>query len=370
MDTYNRLIIIGNGLDIALGLKTRYTDFIFHYVKLRLVDLVRNGIHSISGYDEMLRLQDLTLKRTGHLRRDEVLIGMANQIIENIDTYNNYGEIVQFLNHHKITIGGSNFFNAIVKDINWCDIERTYYEELRRLFKANPKTEQKDHRKRVINALNVEFDDVKLHLEEYLKKENKRLKGLLKENQYFKPLMDSLCSNRRSDQGKVLCLNFNYTKTTENALLNCGYDEVRVINIHGLVDNEENPVIFGYGDDVDEDYNLIENSNENEFLRHFKSNRYTQNGNYEKMLSFIDQPFTFDVCIVGHSCGLSDRTMLKTIFENKNCRDIHVYHHKQGKEAKESHFYKDINISRHFDNKVLKRARLRSFNESLKIPQL
>ncbi|RMZ61337.1 hypothetical protein D1632_00105 [Chryseobacterium nematophagum] len=37
------------------------------------------------------------------------------------------------------------------------------------------------------------------------------------------------------------------------------YDDV--IHIHGELNNKSNPIIFGYGDELDEDYRIIEKLN-------------------------------------------------------------------------------------------------------------
>ncbi len=44
----NRLVIVGNGFDIAHGLKTRYEDFLYDYLILALKEFERNGIYEDS----------------------------------------------------------------------------------------------------------------------------------------------------------------------------------------------------------------------------------------------------------------------------------------------------------------------------------
>ncbi|KAA3124996.1 hypothetical protein F2A22_11265 [Alistipes onderdonkii] len=53
-------------------------------------------------------------------------------------------------------------------------------------------------------------------------------------------------------QRVTLLLNFNYTKTADLYLP--ANSDIPVNHIHGELDNEQNPVIFGYGDELDEDY--------------------------------------------------------------------------------------------------------------------
>jgi hypothetical protein len=38
---YNRLILVGNGFDLTLGMKTSYNDFLFWYLKNLLITSVK-----------------------------------------------------------------------------------------------------------------------------------------------------------------------------------------------------------------------------------------------------------------------------------------------------------------------------------------
>ena len=123
-------------------------------------------------------------------------------------------------------------------------------------------------------------------------------------------------------------------------------------------------MVFGYGDEMDLDYKLIEDIDDNEYLKFFKSFQYFQNNCYDKLLKYIDSA-KFQVYIMGHSCGLSDRIMLNTIFEHKNCRSIKIYYHEEEDPQKDNHSakkdnYLDIvkNISRHFKDKTSMRRKI------------
>lgn len=118
----------------------------------------------------------------------------------------------------------------------------------------------------------------------------------------------------------------------------------------------ENTVNFGFGDEMDDDYQSIENMDKNEYLKNFKSFQYLQNSNYKQLLDFIDTN-KFQVVILGHSCGLSDRTLLNTIFEHTNCRSIKVYYH-QKDDGSDNYTEIIQNISRHFNKKKLMREKI------------
>jgi len=164
---------------------------------------------------------------------------------------------------------------------------------------------------------------------------------------------------------KTLFLNFNYTPTVKAYLTQIeemlGLNgEFKQIQIHGRLNDNSNKINFGFGDEMDDHYKQIEGKDDNEYLKNIKSFQYLQNSNYKDLLDFIDSE-KFQVYIMGHSCGLSDRILLNTIFEHEHCRSIKVfYHEKDGKDN-----YTDIvqNISRHFNKKKMMRDKL--VNKSL-----
>lgn len=122
-----------------------------------------------------------------------------------------------------------------------------------------------------------------------------------------------------------------------------------IINIHGELDNEDNPIIFGYGDELDEDYQKIEKTQDNDFLENIKSIKYHQTCNYRDLLKFIESGI-YQVFVMGHSCGNSDRTLLNTLFEHNNCASIKVFYW-QPEEGKDDYSNLIRNISRNFNDK-------------------
>lgn len=148
---------------------------------------------------------------------------------------------------------------------------------------------------------------------------------------------------------KTLLLDFNYTNTT--ACYKENRADTKIIHIHGELNNLKNPMIFGYGDEIGEDYQKIENLEENELLKNIKSIRYLDTNNYQKLMEFIETDY-YQVFVMGHSCGNSDRTLLNTLFEHENCLSIKPYYY-QYEEKEEDNNYSDIvrNISRNFRDK-------------------
>lgn len=146
----------------------------------------------------------------------------------------------------------------------------------------------------------------------------------------------------------TLILNFNYTNTAERLYAQDGGYEV--INIHGELNKKDNLIIFGYGDELDDDYKTIEKLQDNDFLENIKSVNYHKTTNYRRLLDFIHSGL-FQVYVMGHSCGNSDRTLLNTLFEHENCASVKVFYH-QKEEEKDDYSNLIRNISRNFNDKA------------------
>ncbi len=164
---------------------------------------------------------------------------------------------------------------------------------------------------------------------------------------------------------QTLLLNFNYTFTEsfyDNPRDYGQFNEdkftiCKTIHIHGTTDvYDKNRMVFGFGDELDDDYKSIEKLNNNEYLKNIKSINYLEKDNYKKLLEFVNIG-NFQVFIFGHSCGISDRTLLNTIFEHDNCASIKLFYHEKSSVVNN---YNDIimNISRNFNDKAKMRDRV------------
>jgi hypothetical protein len=129
-------------------------------------------------------------------------------------------------------------------------------------------------------------------------------------------------------QSRLHVLVFNYTN-----IISCykesfsNYSSHSINHIHGEAGSEDNEVIFGYGDEKDKLFSEIKDINVNSYVEFLKSTAYLKTRNHFDLMNFIDGN-KYVVDILGHSCGLSDRTLLKTIFENDNCKQIFLHYHK------------------------------------------
>lgn len=335
----NKLIIIGNGFDLAHGLLTSYKDF-------------------MNWYFEQWR--ERLIKSHKKIERDELCRFWIKQHISWIDSfyYNNLHvdgltfikRINDIKKSYKITL--SPFLSKILDSIEtkgWVDIENDYYDLLCSYAQERKNVE--------VKILNCHLSFLKGKLVEYLKSIDKKRNHdgnimheilIPIEKREIAVHAREYCDNL--DVEGIMLLDFNYTTTTS---LYC--DDKNIIHIHGELANEDN-VIFGYGDEMDDRLKDIMRLNDNEYLTNIKSVRYCETNSYKRMLAFMESGY-FQVCIMGHSCGISDRTLLNTIFEHKKCVSIKPHYHR---DSNGNENYSDIirNIYRNFNNPSLMRDRV------------
>lgn len=350
MNDLNKLVIVGNGFDLAHGLKTSYKNFLDWYMCEAFQMYCINKSHT----DPLIEIKNK-------------YSGMTTVFDRKPKTFEEVLNFISFNDRQSLTYQ-SNFYKRLLdsfKENNWVDIERYYFQLLKSHF-SNPNLSEQD-KKKVVFKLNAEFDFLITKLVDYIKTINNTIADIptLTVKGSTNDFYETFASNDSS--ATVIFLNFNYTET----LTAKGYGkEDQIIHIHGRVaDIESNPIIFGYGDESDPIYQKIEDSGENMYLEHIKSFGYFRTANYHKLLSFIDSA-PYVVYIVGHSCGLSDRVLLNEIFEHQNCEKIEIFYHVRNNGSDN---FKEITqeISRHFKphNKNIMRRKVGDKNRTNIIPQ-
>lgn len=424
----NRIILIGNGFDLAHGLKTSYMDFIKSYWSVRLTQLIHN--------DQMKTDDELCSYELPDLETRKVINQVRPFIFDDRFSYILGAPIAKALQKVKQEYH-SKFFEEINKAVDtyyWVDIEAVYYRWLTKIFKQS-ECEYSDpnklndelkmlEEKLVVYLTYIQTDFIKselqienirsaiyepfdandisnggkpsyknflterikllaTHSEEeinqflhkygysYLERHSvidlyndqiiKRegLPGLTDPLNYSKHIAN-VYENRETVPDDyllpddILFLSFNYTNTADLYIQkDSGF---KVNHIHGELGNDKNPIIFGYGDELDENYKEISKLNDNDYLKNIKSIRYLETDNYRKLLSFIDSA-PFQIYIMGHSCGNSDRTLLNTLFEHKNCVSIKPFYH-QREDGADNYIEIIQNISRNFNDMRLMRDRV------------
>lgn len=363
----NRLIIVGNGFDLAHGLKTSYHDFIVDYY---------SQINNDSWNDEFLELSGNGYRQiSGSRSLDEFLSKLGNAKLS--------GSNIQYDGKNQ-GIFKNQFFRNIsnLHAKTWVDIEWEYAKRLTQIVSIqNESTIEK------AITLNADLDSVSKKLASYLKnkiyptvrsglktgKFEAMMKGKLISNHNelsnfkleFRDVSDTYFNHHSLTQPsngfkETLVLNFNYTPLVDYHYRHL-LGNPKLINIHGSIIGDNPNLVFGYGDEMADEFAKLEKFNDREFLRHLKSFSYGENSNYWDLINFLNEGF-FQVQIMGHSCGISDRTLLSTIFQHEKCRSIKMFYYKYpepDKEGKTDNF-KDLymNISRHFKDKEQMRSRV------------
>ena len=370
----NRIILVGNGFDLAHGLKTKYEDFIFWcfeqygYNLLHSSDLVvSDGLCSFKIKDGVNVPNWASVFKGWYYKREDPTIPWNERDV--------FFDAVQNKNLCDFSFT-SLLFQRIWKQVSlgWVDIENEYYSLLTEVKASFDKGFVKPDYK----ALNSQLDILRNKLIQYLKLECEKAAPFIDNmhNIMYQPIKEreiSVAYKKKQYENLIgdikpnatMFLNFNYTKTPERYISESSNTFVNYI--HGNLENPES-VIFGYGDELNSSFKQLQDMNDNECLRHIKSIHYLESDNYRRMLEFVESG-PFQVVIMGHSCGLSDRTMLNTLFEHDNCVSIKPYYYvnEQGKDD-----YLDIvqNISRNFTNPQLMRDRVVNKTYCEELPQV
>lgn len=368
----NRLVIIGNGFDLAHGLKTSYMDFINWYWEQRLNAMLTE--HSAISEDCLCKLE---IKKTEecadwfnffhfHSFRN-LLTGEWNTPPAEI-----VSEIKENTDDFSVTY--SKFFETILQSIEikgWVDIEIEYYQRLKECtdsvqdeFSAKALNEQFAFlREKLIEYLktigtNQQIEELHNHIIEFFNPVDFSTEGrkmafdnLGLELTKYKEICENYDRQIEFRPERIMLLSFNYTATAKmygNFNLEFNY-------IHGDLEHPKN-IIFGYGDELDKDYQSILDRNDNELLKNVKSVKYLETRHYHDMLEFL-MAAPFQVLIMGHSCGNSDRTLLNTVFEHENCVSIKPFYHKWD-DGSDNYLELVQNISRNFTNMRLFRDRV------------
>lgn len=416
----NRIILIGNGFDLAHKMKTSYNDFIQNYWENIITQLKNAAATNITSRGITFENEEIKVNEIHGPWGETTKINATN-----------FEDLMTNLMSQNINLTFKNKFLEILtkrqKEQSWVDIEIEYYNLLKESFKNENCTNN-------IKSLNNDFNNIQVLLEIYLKSvedkfrddfgknvsdtrlrsnignkiyspfklkdftetsiskkaeiefqkihkdikaledesitvseledESQRLISKIGNNASLKDIRKLLISESAVNYfelmpEEILFLNFNYTFTEKLYFNQSEFDSFdskktirkQCIHIHGTTDKyDSNDVIFGFGDEIDEDYKSIENLNDNDYLENIKSIKYLETDNYKKLLEFMNSD-NYQIFIFGHSCGISDRTLLNTLFEHKNCCSIKPFYYQK---ENGSDNYSNIirNISRSFNSKT------------------
>lgn len=375
----NRLILVGNGFDLAHGLKTSYQDFINWY----LCEAV-NNFHSNGSYKDTLI--ELNYKSNGIRYVPDFLPTTSKDALQ-VFTF-----LLENREKWSVNVKSELLLKTISKlqNINWVDFEIEYFDTLIGCQSANGAFNEE-----AVKKLNIQLDYFKERLHEYLNKQelnldsfdvNEDILKILKQQFNWKDLDTGFDNDegkhiqkalRGSDEyvkypNSTLVLNFNYTNTFENYLsnlrTNAYHKNISINYIHGKLNDENQKIIFGFGDEYNKHYLEFEEQKNNDVFRHIKNYWYFNTPNYRDFVRFLYSDM-FQVFILGHSCGLSDRTMFRQIFEHTNCKSVKIFYYNREDETNDF-FEKTVDLGRHFTDKGKMRRKIVDFKNSNEFPQV
>lgn len=360
----NRLVLIGNGFDLAHGLKTSYKDFICWYwykwgEKLlsspnkkesdELCSFTLNESIELAGWYLVWK------SKYNHQKKNPL---EPFNPIEIVGTAMSDRDLCEFA-----------FISPLLQRIwkqfvlGWVDIENEYYS----LLFQQKISQHGDIIMPDCRLINLQLDYLQMKLIQYLELESKKETPKIEEirEKIYRPIKEREISVsykgsvdksflKEEEPSAIMLLNFNYTKTPEQYVTDSS--TVKINYIHGKLDNPKS-IIFGYGDESERGFNTLSCQDEKECLQHIKSIRYLETANYRRLMEFVESEL-FQIIIMGHSCGTSDGTLLNTLFEHRNCISIVPYYYYDKKNKEDHHLELIQSISHNFKDKKLMRDRV------------
>lgn len=330
---YNNIVIIGNGFDIAHNLDTDYQSFMKHMLKTAIEESITNS-NNISENE---------LFKVIHKTPQNFLTDKKSFL----NSFNSVEDIIKNEYVRAIFLGGvgkpKDFFHLhsdsrlminVLSDYSinkWVDIEDIYFN----LLYSIAVEEQNHYNKKAeeVRKLNAELQILAESLKKYLigiQESNQ----LIKIDDSFKKNMSKLIfpelKYERFNSGattSTLILNYNYTNTLQNYIsLKPEKYRIKVLNLHGQLDDSRLP-IFGFGHVPDDTkFRKLEQSGIPGVLNNIKIYNYNdKRSDYSQLRDFLNMG-EYNVRVIGHSCGVSDGTTLRSIFENQNCQNFSIGH--------------------------------------------
>lgn len=356
-----KIILIGNGFDLAHDMKTKHSD-VFDFFKEEIIYHKYNA-KPLQSYSEYIMMEDFGISNSEIImkwyRNDKV-----DKYLELEYDYN-FREMVlkrAGLSEENSVSFYANLFNAPSKE-NWESIETTYYETLSNDAISSIAS---------INNVNDELEHYKGVLKHYLKLQEDEIDAKNPPKQsnmidLFKVKSSDLINKKNEVYSSIALISFNYTSKILNHKIKeyNTFNTVKIdspIHIHNTLEDQE--IVFGYGNDTHDNYRrLLNHANKNECLKNFKTFNYLNNNKLHQIYHELSLDNTIDLQIIGLSCSHTDKTLLKELFTHRSVRYIQVCYH----ESREEYLKIAVNIARIIDDDEIFRKKVIPFNESLKI---
>ncbi len=362
----NRIVIVGNGYDLFRNLNTKYEHFVIEYLKRKIENARKNTSKKYEDRLITVEYGHKVVDSPKELESTETIeefnkiekIKIEHQQFESEFIYSQHPDLKEPEKYITIKLK-SRLFQKIFKDLKWADIERIYYDELLEVHKRSISDKIELSLKNPTN-LNKDFELIRHYLIEYLKKISSNLprdfmtpqkldilyRRLNEEidSDTFKKYFSNCTNYTDTSIDNIKFLNFNYTEQLYIDLKRLSIKEPDIIHIHGDLGIPDS-VIFGYGDNSNENYNKLRKTDNSEFLKYLKHYRYRTNDDLDNFYGLLEKD-CFEVVVIGHSLGISDRYILSRIFNHKKCKLIRIF----SRGGKYKYNDKLAALSLHFDN--------------------
>ncbi len=328
------ILILGNGFDLAHGLKTSYKDFLNYCIEKnnkRLIPAVNYNSYFIDNIwfrhfvNKMQKLGDTWINLEEEIF--EVIKNINEQVFEHYGGENKYFQHIMFSYNKDIyDFTFENFIYNLQNNYPY-DIDYKKYKEI----------ETNDFSKKFIyidnfyGLINFIYDQLRAftkEFEEYLKTEVSHLKN---NSKYTLSI--------HSNNNLIYALSFNYTNTCELLYMNDFNTsiqnlEIKTIYVHGRICNTEdcNLVLGTHSFDnsqisnkqkyIPADFNI--------FKKHHQRHRYGTIEPYQDLLEKIKKSASKPIFhIIGHSLDITDRAILKHLLLANDNALINIYYHNE-----------------------------------------
>lgn len=324
----SRIVILGNGFDLAHNLKTSYFDF-YDFLK-------------------------------GNIAKDDPFIAVSGNT-------NNLTLRSRSESHGSLFKGLFAKNEDFIK--NWSNLEQFFYTWLLDNYWSKAGAYR-------VKLINDEFEHLKKLFVQYLHNEVESRIDLndLTSFDLDPKIREIICGVNPENQigfHTTTFINFNYTskilksyiysmKADGRNFSNTSFIDSEIIQIHGHIEDYDS-IVFGYGDEEGQDYQKLVQSGNDELLKHFKTFQYLQAEQYTRVMNLLEKPmfdlanpFELYIQVIGHSCAITDKALLKAIFTHKNVKRIELVLRKK----EDSYLNKLIQVSRIFDDNIMMRRKI------------
>jgi hypothetical protein len=314
-----KVLLIGNGFDIAHNAPTSFLDFSEYLIKEKLIPELKKYI---SNKDKSIYFKSTIINKAHNtVFPENDFSGSVKWNLFGVFEFNKEKQYEMlnrktdyWLNHLSNNLLLS-LFNEKLK--YWFSVEDTFYRHLKIIYnKIQSNNYEVENLTPTLDKLNDDFNEIKNLLKEYL------LTISIEKKTSIEMFFEKFKKGNDFLNGELHIINFNYTETIKKYNL-----PKKAIHyyypIHG---NLNEKIIFGYGNDKDNVYQEIKDLGDDKFLEHFKTHKYLLNSTYQDIHSnLLLTKDAFEVHVIGHSLGLTDKTLLQEIFNSPNCKKIHLY---------------------------------------------